>query len=370
MRPSIAPRAMARRGDAERSASASSRSTSSHIGPVGAADAARVSVAVAVHFQLAAVRGAMPKQLYGRGQKSSRQRAVADDERGWLTLIATLPEAELHTRVLAAFSDERAPPGLAAELRDALAASLIEYAAERNADCDEAWISLLLALVADFALSLADDAEADEDAPAAERAGAEELLRCLKRHNVLCTEPPPPPPLTVGSAVVAVLAEDGEWHEAVVVETSQATASLPRVVVRFKEWAKVQETARKDVVALSEVEADDADAECGEGECEMCGRSLKLTFHHLVPKQTHSRYLGNRLPNGVAAAATSQGLEPQASREFLNRYGVMVCGFCHSTIHRFAPNAVLAERFGTLDALLAAPEIQRFVAFAGRLKCC
>lgn len=44
----------------------------------------------------------------------------------------------------------------------------------------------------------------------------------------------------------------------------------------------------------------------------------------------------------------------------------MICRFCHSTVHRLAPNAVLAERFNTLDKLRAEPAIQQFVAFAAR----
>mmetsp|Transcript_53801 Transcript_53801/g.148305 ORF Transcript_53801/g.148305 Transcript_53801/m.148305 type:complete len:157 (-) Transcript_53801:58-528(-) len=139
----------------------------------------------------------------------------------------------------------------------------------------------------------------------------------------------------------------------------------PRVAVRFVEWQKQQETARAKVVSLVEV-ADDDGANQGEGECELCGRRLKLTFHHLVPKETHGRYLGKALPAHVAEAAVAAGLEPQPTREFLNRYGTMVCRFCHSTIHRFAPNAVLAECFCTVDKLLEQPVITNFVAFASR----
>ena len=90
----------------------------------------------------------------------------------------------------------------------------------------------------------------------------------------------------------------------------------------------------------------------------------------LIPKSTHPRYLGHRLPAGVADAAVAHGLEIEAqpTRHFLNSYGVMLCGFCHTTVHNFAPNAVLAERFSTVEALREAPQIQRFVAFASRQK--
>ena len=38
----------------------------------------------------------------------------------------------------------------------------------------------------------------------------------------------------------------------------------------------------------------------------------------------------------------------------------------HSTVHRLAPNAVLAERFNTVECLRAQPELAKFAAFAGR----
>jgi hypothetical protein len=38
----------------------------------------------------------------------------------------------------------------------------------------------------------------------------------------------------------------------------------------------------------------------------------------------------------------------------------------HSTVHRLAPNAVLAERFNTVECLRAQPELAKFAAFASR----
>ena len=62
----------------------------------------------------------------------------------------------------------------------------------------------------------------------------------------------------------------------------------PVVVVRFSEWPKVQETRRTQVVALTEVPNDEGATE-SEGCCELCGRQMQLTFHHLLPKETHAR---------------------------------------------------------------------------------
>ena len=323
----------------------------------------------------------MGKALYGKGNAKLRKSAAAADHRGWVTVTASVPEEQLHAMIIAAFADARAPPELAAasDMHTSLAASLIEYSAERNADCDESWHGLVAELCSDMNVSLADpdavEAGANDDVRLADRAGAEALVACLKRHKVLCAEPPPPLPLIVGCSILAVLEEDGEWHEAVVTEKTDAggLGRAPRFNVRFVEWAKVQETSRANIVSLAEVADDDA-GDGGEkaqsGACELCGRTLQLTFHHLIPKETHTRYLTRgSLPDGVVDAALSKGLEPHPlSREFLHRYGTKLCRFCHTTVHRLAPNAVLAERFNTLEKLAAEEEITKFVAFAALQK--
>merc|ERR1712224_606314 len=44
---------------------------------------------------------------------------------------------------------------------------------------------------------------------------------------------------------------------------------------------------------------------------------MLLTFHHLIPKDTHKKYEGKRLPPGVDGP-------PKPSREFLNQYAASV----------------------------------------------
>lgn len=320
----------------------------------------------------------MPKKLYGKANPKTRndQSSGRDDGQTsiWVTLIANVPEEALHKMLSAALADPLAPPGIreAEALHVSVAASLIEYAAERGADCDELWLELITEVVSDLGLSLADEecaGEEGEDEKDAERMGAVAFLGCLKRHGVLTAEPPQLPPLTAGAAVLAVLDEDGMWHDAVVETKSGGAGGPPRVLVRFVEWSKVQEMARVDVVSLAAVIDDDDANEARDGDCELCGRCLELTFHHLIPKETHARYLGKGLPRGVAEASVARGMDnPQPTREFLHSYGVMLCRYCHSAVHRFAPNAVLAQRFSTLEGLASAPEIARFVAFAAKQK--
>ena len=149
-----------------------------------------------------------PPLLGADGHKNARRRARAPEEDSsiWLTLISELPEGKRHAAIIEAL---REGPRLDPNQLDSLAAALVEYADDRRADCDEAWVGVLLELFADFGVVLGVEEDV-EDADGAERAGAFELLRALRRHKVLCSEPPPPPPLAQGVQVLAVLDEDGE----------------------------------------------------------------------------------------------------------------------------------------------------------------
>ena len=172
-----------------------------------------------------------------------------------------------------------------------------------------------------------------------------------------------------------MLVEDGEWHQAIVESTEAGVGASSissrqtaggTVLVRFIEWGKVQRTAARDVTRLASVVDDDEEGDSGGRlrgcDCEICGRMTKLTFHHLVPKETHHRYVGKCLPEGLLDAVP----DAEPTRIFLNSYGAMLCRPCHSTVHKFAPNGVLAQRFFTLERLLAQEPIQRWAKFAAK----
>jgi len=153
-----------------------------------------------------------------------------------------------------------------------------------------------------------------------------------------------------------VLQEDGEWHEATVEEVS---ATLPRMlVVRFRQWPKLQSTPATEVIAVS-ASVDDAQEEVQHGACELCKCKRRLTFHHLIPKETHHRFVGNSLP---------AGLDGEPTRIFLGSYGANLCRPCHSQVHRFAPNLTLAKHFNTVEKLLQQPYIERWVQYAATRK--
>lgn len=101
-----------------------------------------------------------------------------------------------------------------------------------------------------------------------------------------------------------------------------------------------------------------------DGTCELCERDVRRTFHHLIPKETHSKYLKKKtLPGNIKDIATNLGIEPSMSRVWLNTYGTMICGKCHSAVHNAASNDDLAENYNTVELLLEHPKILAFAKY-------
>ena len=91
-------------------------------------------------------------------------------------------------------------------------------------------------------------------------------------------------------------------------------------------------------------------------ECELCYREMPLTFHHLIPKEVHARYVGKKLPTLLT--------KDEPTKEFLSSHGTLVCRPCHSAIHRTASNEELAASYCTLAALQQHPRLQKWAVFA------
>lgn len=99
--------------------------------------------------------------------------------------------------------------------------------------------------------------------------------------------------------------------------------------------------------AMAATEKDDATG------CDLCGRDVPLTFHHLIPRAVHKR---------------KRFVREHGKREMQSR-GLMLCRLCHSAIHEFIPNEKhLAEAYNTKEALLQNEKIARHVAWASRQK--
>mmetsp|Transcript_4149 Transcript_4149/g.8145 ORF Transcript_4149/g.8145 Transcript_4149/m.8145 type:complete len:396 (+) Transcript_4149:169-1356(+) len=252
----------------------------------------------------------------GNGSGKSSSGIEGDETSCWLTITHAHGEKQQmaqHTTVLAAINAEI--PAVPADMRDSIAASLIEYGAARQPDCIEGWCELVHELLCE---DLGIDLRADEFDETSEEEYIQQLVASLTKRGVLHRKPPPSKPLQAGEAVLAVLQEDGEWHEATVEEVS---ATLPRMlVVRFRQWPKLQSTPATEVIAVS-ASVDDAQEEVQHGACELCKCKRRLTFHHLIPKETHHRFVGNSLP---------AGLDGEPTRIFLGSYGANLCRPCHS----------------------------------------
>ena len=179
-----------------------------------------------------------------------------------------------------------------------------------------------------------------------------------------------------GDAVVALLAADQAYHDATVersVEPSERT-----VRVRFLEFGHTEACAIENVVHKDAIVPDDVDDDFADegskfsmtGPCEMCGLPLRLTFHHLIPKETH----GKILKRGVAREATIVPLLPQPQmagaelRAWLNTHGINICGQCHRKVHQTLPNEELARKLNTLELVLAHEDIKRYLAWKRKQK--
>lgn len=84
-------------------------------------------------------------------------------------------------------------------------------------------------------------------------------------------------------------------------------------------------------------------------ECNICERDVRLTRHHLYPREIHAKLIKNGY-----------------SKSELNST-IAICRLCHSTIHKFFTNDELANEFYTVDRLLANESFYRYANWASKL---
>jgi len=80
--------------------------------------------------------------------------------------------------------------------------------------------------------------------------------------------------------------------------------------------------------------------------CQVCERHVRLTRHHLFPRETHK-------------ALIRKGHEKSSLIQT-----VSICRMCHSTIHRFFSNDELSSRFYTIDLLLSDDRFYKYARWA------
>jgi len=79
--------------------------------------------------------------------------------------------------------------------------------------------------------------------------------------------------------------------------------------------------------------------------CELCGRAVPLTRHHLIPKSLH----------GKPAVQKRYGKTERITAT------LWVCRACHNQIHKIFSEKELALTYNSREALLADERIRAFV---------
>ena len=141
------------------------------------------------------------------------------------------------------------------------------------------------------------------------------------------------------------------------------------------------------------LDIDDNTEWLGEGECELCERTIKLTRHHLTPKSTWPRMkkklwhaaseiesfhsepnlekrdiLQEKLQKTVGIR-NIQGLPPILSHTSIRNYLSRVCTICrpcHSAVHRIHGEWELATEYNTIDQLLECRDVRKFAKWASK----
>jgi len=100
-------------------------------------------------------------------------------------------------------------------------------------------------------------------------------------------------------------------------------------------------------------------------ECEICGREVPLTYHHLIPRSVHNKVL-------------KKGWHPKTmlgSVAWLCRFVFVDCCVyqlltldrpCHSVVHNVATNEELAREYFTIDRLIEREDIVRWRNYAAK----
>jgi len=95
------------------------------------------------------------------------------------------------------------------------------------------------------------------------------------------------------------------------------------------------------------VESEDPDAFIEDGCCLVCEREVRLTRHHVRPREVHKQLIKKGLFTPAELNAT-----------------ISICRMCHSTVHRFFTNEVLAKSYYTLELLMADEKFHKYARWA------
>ncbi|KAL3943793.1 MAG: hypothetical protein SGBAC_002122 [Bacillariaceae sp.] len=177
-----------------------------------------------------------------------------------------------------------------------------------------------------------------------------------------------------------------EWNnllqDVLGVEEDESNSLLKLLLLVEDEEVEEEDDSENDV-AIDDSE-DEETAPLFDGHCPMCERYIKLTKHHLIPKETWPR-VESRLRN--AADAKNKGDLEKASMilgdgliHLLDQLGgtkrsaikAIMCGTadicrpCHSHVHNTYDNLTLAWSYSSVDLLLEDENIAKFCKWVSK----
>mmetsp|Transcript_34669 Transcript_34669/g.87408 ORF Transcript_34669/g.87408 Transcript_34669/m.87408 type:complete len:268 (+) Transcript_34669:266-1069(+) len=247
-------------------------------------------------------------------------------------------ESRAVKQLLQAFKDSGVV--LAPEVAEYAVACFIEAVCDERLDDEPAWMQAMLET-----LETCEASDNEDDRQTIAESFARACFTASRKQAPSWRRVP-----KAGDRCYAVLAEDGEWHEAVVERLIDArdSAPAPTVAVRFTEYGKVQEVELGSIQATGHDASSDDEVDMV-GACELCRRvDIALTRHHLIPRRTHAKYK----KRGVS----SKELEVSA----------YICRPCHSAVHKAEDEFTLADKYHTVELLLRHPKIQKSAAYFGK----
>jgi hypothetical protein len=174
-----------------------------------------------------------------------------------------------------------------------------------------------------------------------------------------------------GDHVLALMKVDQEWHPAKVEKIiTNDDGDKIEYFVRFEQFGNPQ-LVQEEELAIDQqwllINEEDDSA------CKVCHRVLNLTFHHLIPKETHAHVL-KRSAKGLIPSiealyqARPDRYKAKSRKDWLEVHGIDICRPCHSQIHRVESNISLAMSFNTLESILTHPEIIKWRTWASQQK--
>lgn len=104
-------------------------------------------------------------------------------------------------------------------------------------------------------------------------------------------------------------------------------------------------------------------------ECEICEREIPLTYHHLIPRSTHTKAVKKKwhltsMLNSVAWLCRYVSNNLLVFRAYLNIF--YNTRPCHTVVHQVATNEELAQNYYTVSLLLQRDDIQRWGKYASK----